>query len=104
MKIIKFNARNWRAGMTLPEVMVALGISSLALLVVATLTFFSARSFVAIGNYVDLDNTSRKAVDVMTKEIRQAKALSGYGVGTLTFMMTNRFSIYGIPPAGSSLG
>jgi len=85
MKIIKFNARNWRAGMTLPEVMVALGISSLALLVVATLTFFSARSFVAIGNYVDLDNTSRKAVDVMTKEIRQAKALSGYGVGTLTF-------------------
>src|SRR5439155_26404126 len=44
-----------------------------------------ARSFAAIGNYVDLDNSSRKAVDVMTKEIRQTAALSGYQTNALTF-------------------
>jgi gamma-glutamyl-gamma-aminobutyrate hydrolase PuuD len=34
---------------------------------------------------VDLDNTSRKAVDLMTKEIRQTAALSDYQTNALTF-------------------
>jgi len=71
--------------MTLVELMVAVGISSVALSAVAAFVFYSARSFAAIGNYVDLDNTSRKAVDLMTKEIRQTAALSDYQTNALTF-------------------
>ena len=71
--------------MTLVEIMVAVGISSIALSTVAAFAFYSARSFAAIGNYVDLDNTSRKAVDLMTKEIRQTAALSDYKTNALTF-------------------
>ena len=71
--------------MTLVEMMVAVGISSIALSAVAAFTFYSARSFAAIGNYVDLDNASRKTVDLMTKEIRQTVALSEYKTNALTF-------------------
>jgi prepilin-type N-terminal cleavage/methylation domain-containing protein len=71
--------------MTLPEVMVAVAVSSIVLTVIAAFTFFTARSFAAIGNYVDLDGTSRQAVDVMTKEIRQAKALFDYKTNSLIF-------------------
>jgi prepilin-type N-terminal cleavage/methylation domain-containing protein len=85
MKIIRINARKGCRGMTLVEVIVAVGISSIALAALAAFAFYSARSFAAIGNYVDLDNTSRKAVDLMTKEIRQTAALSDYQTNTLTF-------------------
>jgi len=71
--------------MTLTEVMVAVAISSIVLAVVAAFAFYSARSFAAIGNYVDLDGASRQAVDVMTKEIRQTKALFDYKTNSLTF-------------------
>jgi prepilin-type N-terminal cleavage/methylation domain-containing protein len=86
MQTIKSRASKGCRGMTLPEVMVAVGISSIVLAVVAAFSFFSARSFAAIGNYVDLDNTSRKAVDAMTKEIRQTAALSDYQTNALTFL------------------
>jgi len=86
MKIIKSNPAKGCNGMTLPEVMVAVGISSIVVAVVAAFSFFSARSFAAISNYVDLDDTSRKAVDVMTKEIRQTKGLSSYQMSALTFI------------------
>src|SRR5688572_11247937 len=85
MIILRFNARKWCRGMTLVEILVAAAISSIALSAVAAFTFYSARSFAAIGNYVDLDNTSRKAVDFMTKEIRQTAGLSSYQTNALTF-------------------
>src|SRR5882672_7892972 len=86
MKIIKSSPGKGCNGMTLPEVMMAVGISSIVVAVVAAFSFFSSRSFAAIGNYVDLDDTSRRAVDVMTKEIRQTKGLSGYETNALTFI------------------
>src|SRR5438874_9504346 len=85
MKIIRSSARKGCRGMTLVEAIVAVGISSIALAALAAFTFYSARSFAAIGNYVDLDNTSRKAVDLMTKEIRQTAGLSDYQTNALTF-------------------
>lgn len=72
-------------GMTLPEVMVAAGIGSIIFVVVAALTVFSARSFVAMGNYADLDKTSRNALDIMSREIRQTKELLSYTEHKLTF-------------------
>ncbi len=85
MKIIRISAPKGCRGMTLVEAIVAVGISSIALAALAAFAFYSARSFAAIGNYVDLDNTSRKAVDLMTKEIRQTAALSDYQTNALTF-------------------
>jgi prepilin-type N-terminal cleavage/methylation domain-containing protein len=85
MKIIQFAPRQARCGLTLAEIMVAVAVSSIALAALTAFAFYSGRSFAAIGNYVDLDNTSRKAVDLMTREIRQASALSTYQTNQLTF-------------------
>jgi len=57
------------------ELMVAVGIGAIVLASVMALSLHSSRSFVAMGNYVDLDQYSRNAVDQMVKEIRQASTL-----------------------------
>jgi len=85
MKLVLPKASKCSRGLTLVEILVALAVSSIAFAALAAFSFYSGRSFAAIGNYVDLDNTSRKAVDLMTKEIRQTKGLSGFQTNALTF-------------------
>ena len=74
-----------RLAFTLSEVMVAMAIGSLVLAAVAMLSIYSARSFVGIGNYMDLDRASRQALDVMTKDVRQTIALTSYATNQLVF-------------------
>lgn len=64
-----------RAGFTLVEMMVSVGIGSLVLLGLAGLMFYTGRSFAALANYVDLDACSRNALDTMSREIRQTRRL-----------------------------
>jgi type II secretory pathway component PulJ len=64
------------AAFTLVEVMVASAIGTMLLAAVASLSFYSARSFAALANYVDLDQYSRKTLDKMSKEIRQADKIA----------------------------
>jgi type II secretory pathway pseudopilin PulG len=61
-----------RAAFTLVEMMVAMGLGVFVLAIVATLTVFTVRSFVAMGNYNDLERASTRALDTMSREIRQA--------------------------------
>lgn len=61
---------------TLVETLVSVSIGGMVIAALCTLSFFSGRSFAAIGNYIELDAKSRNALDVMTKEIRQANALT----------------------------
>jgi hypothetical protein len=70
------------------EMLVAMGIGSILFLAVGTLAFYSARSFAALANYVDLDSKSRKALDVMTKDIREVDALTSYATDQLIFSGT----------------
>ena len=72
-------------GMTLIEVMVAVAISSIVLGGFAALIFYTGRSFAALANYVDLDATSRNALDTMSREIRQTKRLKAGTSTSLTF-------------------
>jgi prepilin-type N-terminal cleavage/methylation domain-containing protein len=66
------------AGWTLVEMMVAVGIFSIASLALATLFLFSIRSFAVISNYSVLDQQNRHAMDLITKEIRQATEVTSY--------------------------
>src|SRR6266542_4442366 len=72
-------------GMTLSETMIALGLGCLVLAGVVAFSFYGGRSLAAMGNYASLDDSSRKAVDLMTREIRQAAALSDFKTNALTF-------------------
>ena len=63
-------------GFTLIELMLAVGLSSIVLAAVMSLTLFGTRSSMAIANYSDLDSKSRYALDVIGREIRQATAVT----------------------------
>jgi prepilin-type N-terminal cleavage/methylation domain-containing protein len=81
--------RGQNRGFTITEVMVASAIGGIVLAATATLWMFGARSFVALGNYRDLDSKSRFALDRMTRDIRQTtRVLSFQNTGSnrwLTF-------------------
>ena len=78
-----------RCGFTLVELLVAIAVGSIALMAVMSLGLYSARSFAALTNYVDLDNLSRNALDHMTREIRQAdRVVSGSDETTLRLWVT----------------
>jgi hypothetical protein len=64
-----------RAGFTLIEATVAAGLGTLVLAVVAALIVYSAHTFSAMTNYVDLDLHSRCALDIISREVRQATAV-----------------------------
>src|SRR5947208_5038462 len=73
------------AAFTLPELMVASALGVLTLLMVAVLSTYSSRSFVASANYVSMDQQSQLALDKMSREIRQALRLTDFSPTSLTF-------------------
>lgn len=82
-----------RAGFTIPEVLIA---STLALVIgiaIAAFTVFSTRTFVAMGNYTDMNEQSRLALDKMSKDIRQARELTSYSPTNLNFLDVNTNSL-----------
>ncbi len=81
--LARLKARFARRGWTLVEMMVGIGAGSLLLGAVAQITVFTARSFVAMGNYADLDRASRNALDVMSREIRCAKSVGSFSTSSL---------------------
>lgn len=71
-KTTSFNFERRRA-FTLVEMLVSMGIGSIVLAIVTSLSFYSARSFAAIANYADLSAESRNALDRITSDIRGCK-------------------------------
>jgi Tfp pilus assembly protein PilW len=74
------------AAFTLIELMVSVGIGGFVVTAVALLMFFSARSYAALANYVDLDQYSRKTLDRLSMEIRQADYIASYTTNQLIFV------------------
>ena len=72
-------------GMTLVELMISVAISSILGLSTAALTFYTARSFAAMANYIDLYHRSRITLDTMSRDIRQANRLTDSTATSLTF-------------------
>jgi len=73
-----------RRATTLVELLVAVVASLLLLTAVALAWILTARSFAAIGNYADMDEASRTALDLMSREIRGAAALTYYRTNQIT--------------------
>lgn len=83
----KIGLTGWRScrGFSLPELLVTMGVGGVVFLAVASLSLYTGRSFAIIGNYVDLDKTSRNALDILTHDIRQVNFLDSYSTNSLTF-------------------
>lgn len=65
-------------GWTLVEVMVAMSVGMLVLAAVGSTTVFCLRSFAGIYNYSDLDASSRRALDLMSRQIREATCVHAF--------------------------
>ena len=78
------SARN-TCGMTLPEMMVALGIAFIFLGIIGAIFLNGSHSFAALGNYVSMDQASRQALDQMTRDIRRAKDLISFSTNQIVF-------------------
>lgn len=63
------------AGLTLLETLFAAAIGSLLLTALASLYFFSMRSFGSMANYSDFGRRSRQASDMLTRDIRSAPSV-----------------------------
>lgn len=72
-------------GALLMDLLIGTGLGSVILTLVSLLTVYSARSFQAMTNYVDLDQTSRNALDKMSREIRQTTKLLASATNYLSF-------------------
>lgn len=67
-----------RRAMTIMDVLIASTIATILFAALGTLAVSTARSFVALGNYGDLDRASRNALDILGRDVRQSRAVTAY--------------------------
>jgi type II secretory pathway pseudopilin PulG len=79
------STRRSKSAFTLIELTVAAGVGFSVLAAMVSLFFFSTRSFAALTNYLELDQKTQAALDRMTREIRQMKALTACATNSITF-------------------
>jgi hypothetical protein len=64
--------------MTIPEVIIALGVGSLLFVALLSFSAFAGRSFAAITNYSELDSKSRSALDYLSRDVRRSARLTSF--------------------------
>ncbi len=67
------------------ELLVSIGVGTIVVLALVVLTIYSARSFAVLANYVDLNAAGSRAMDTLTRDIRQCVALTSYSTNQLVF-------------------
>ena len=80
------STKSRRAGLTLVELLVGVGLGSIVLMSVASFSLYSGRNIVSLSNYADLESVSCLALDRMSQEIRQTKGMTDFTSTSLTFI------------------
>lgn len=71
------------AGMTLMELLFAMGIGSVVLAIIGLLMMYGTRSFASLGNYSILNEQSHSGADRITRELRQATAVVAWETNSM---------------------
>lgn len=82
-----------QAGVALAEALIAIGITSLIMLALVAITVFSSRSFVALANYVELDDYNRIAMDTLTRDLRECNRVTACDTNSLVIEDSDGFTI-----------
>src|SRR5688572_27108153 len=72
------------AGMSTVETLIAIGISVVLLTQVCALWYYSSRSFAAQAAYTALDQDSQRALDRLSKDVRQAHDIKTFSPTQIT--------------------
>lgn len=92
------------SGSMLVEALIAVGITSLILLVLASISMLSGRTFAAFANYVELDDSNRIAMDTLTRDLRECNKVTGCSASVLTIEDSDGFTItYSFSPTTATL-
>lgn len=75
------------SAMSLIEILVSVFLSTILFAALSMLWVNGARSVLAMTNYTELDRASKYALDIMSRDIRQAKAMTSYSANSIA--MTN---------------
>lgn len=104
--IINMKTKTFKAvgGFTLVEIMITILISTILFATVISTFLFFNRTFVAVGNYVEMNQVNRTAIDVMSQRIRQTQSMLLFSATNLVFkdFGTNTL-IYSYDPAAHTL-
>ena len=94
MKFYRRASSRRASGMTIVEMLVAVGLSTMVLGGVMTLFTVSLKNLTGMSNYSSLTNQSRKSMDSMSKDIRQATQVVSYTntPDTKSLTLTNSFA------------
>lgn len=71
MKLLSRRANCRTAGFTLAEFIVSMGLAAMLMALLSGFTIYSFQNFLAIGNYVELDNLNRLVIDKLTADLRK---------------------------------
>jgi len=82
-----------RSAFTLVEMVVAVAVFMVSSLALASIFIFSIRSCAALANYAALDQDNRTAMDLLTREIRQARTVVDVSTNSITVVDGNGVSI-----------
>lgn len=74
------------AAWSLIELMVAIFCGTILLASLTVVTVFSARSYLAIANYRDLDDNSRMALDILSRDIRSMEMVTSYAANSISLV------------------
>jgi Tfp pilus assembly protein PilW len=85
--------RQARAGTSLVEALVAIGVTGLIMLALASMSMVSGRSFAAFANYVDLDSANRTAMDTLTRDLRECNRVTSFSATQLVIEDSDGFNI-----------
>jgi Tfp pilus assembly protein PilW len=88
------NTSTGKRGWTSIELVIAMGIGIIALTALCVLWSYAGRHCASVLNYMALSSASRNALDVMTREVRNAQALKS--------VTTNRLVVTELDSRGSN--
>ena len=79
-----------RRAFTLAELLVTMGVGGIVMSALGALVLYTARSFAMLSNYVDLDNRSRTALDIITRDVRQGASVSEFTSYSVIFVDSDK--------------
>ncbi len=88
-----------QAGFTLVETLITMGLASLLALTLASVYFYSTRTFVELTNYMDLEGQNRQALDRMGGTIRQANGVTYWDTNKVTLQVGTNIVSFTYYPA-----
>jgi hypothetical protein len=74
-----------RSGVSIMELLVALGLTAIAATAILILSFSTGRSLAEMVNYIDLDHYNRVALDNLTRDLRQVSYITSFSPTAVTF-------------------